>query len=108
MAIPSSWAELTGWVGHIIDVLNLLRQRDINVRSVSGGIDPANSTGRLMLNMLATHADHERELIVERVNAGIAAACPERHEVWPADLRPYSDRKEDPGDRGRTHLGPHS
>jgi DNA invertase Pin-like site-specific DNA recombinase len=27
-----------------------------------------------MLNMLATLAEYERELIVERVNAGIAAA----------------------------------
>ncbi|WP_068484048.1 recombinase family protein [Pseudoclavibacter helvolus] len=61
----------------LIDVLNtvtLLRERGVNVRSVSDGIDPATSTGRLMLNMLATLAEYERELIVERVNAGIAAA----------------------------------
>jgi DNA invertase Pin-like site-specific DNA recombinase len=61
----------------LIDVLNtvaLLRDRGINVRSVSDGIDPATSTGRLMLNMLATLAEYERELIVERVNAGISAA----------------------------------
>jgi DNA invertase Pin-like site-specific DNA recombinase len=61
----------------IIDVLNtvtLLRDRGIHVRSISDGIDPATSTGRLMLNMLATLAEYERELIVERVNAGIAAA----------------------------------
>jgi len=54
--------------------VNLLRDRDVAVRSVSDGIDPATSTGRLMLNMLATLAEYERELIVERVNAGIAAA----------------------------------
>jgi hypothetical protein len=41
---------------------------------ISDGIDPAASTGRLMLNMLATLAEYERELIIERVNAGIAAA----------------------------------
>lgn len=61
----------------LIDVLNtvtLLRDRGIHVRSISDGIDPATSTGRLMLNMLATLAEYERELIVERVNAGIAAA----------------------------------
>ena len=46
----------------------------MQVRSVSDGIDPATSTGRLMLNMLATLAEYERELIVERVTAGIAAA----------------------------------
>ena len=37
-------------------------------------IDPATITGRLMLNMLGTLAEYERELIVERVNAGIAAS----------------------------------
>jgi DNA invertase Pin-like site-specific DNA recombinase len=61
----------------LIDVLNtveLLRGRGIHVRSLSDGIDPATSTGRLMLHMLATLAEYERELIVERVNAGIAAA----------------------------------
>lgn len=61
----------------LIDVLNtvaLLRSRGVQVRSISDGIDPATSTGRLMLNMLATLAEYERELIVERVNAGIAAA----------------------------------
>ena len=61
----------------LIDVLNtvtLLRERGVNVRSISDGIDPATTTGRLMLNMLATLAEYERELIVERVTAGIAAA----------------------------------
>ncbi|MGH3277695.1 MAG: recombinase family protein [Trebonia sp.] len=61
----------------LIDVLNtvsLLRERQINVRSVQDGVDPATSSGRLMLNMLATLARYERELIIERVNAGVAAA----------------------------------
>jgi DNA invertase Pin-like site-specific DNA recombinase len=56
----------------LIDVLNtvkLLRGRGIHVRSISDCIDPATSTGRLMLNMLATLAEYERELIVERVTA---------------------------------------
>ena len=61
----------------LIDVLNTvngLRDSGIAVRSISDGIDPATSTGRLMLNMLATLAEYERELIVERVNAGIAVS----------------------------------
>ncbi|WP_104102700.1 recombinase family protein [Cryobacterium sp. M96] len=61
----------------LIDVLNtvtLLRERGVNVRSISDGIDPATTTGRLMLNMLATLAEYERELIVERVTSGIATA----------------------------------
>ncbi|GAA1683285.1 DNA invertase Pin [Citricoccus zhacaiensis] len=58
----------------VLNTVNLLRDRDVQVKSIADGIDPSTSTGRLMLNMLATLAEYERELIVERVNAGIAAA----------------------------------
>lgn len=58
----------------VLNTVNLLRERGVNVRSISDGIDPTTSTGRMMLNMLASLAEYERELIVERVNAGIAAA----------------------------------
>lgn len=58
----------------VLNTVNLLREADIGIRSVQDGIDPATSSGRLMLNMLATLAEYERELITERVNAGIAAA----------------------------------
>lgn len=58
----------------VLNTVNLLRERGVHVRSISDGIDPVTSTGRMMLNMLATLAEYERELIVERVNAGIAAA----------------------------------
>jgi len=52
----------------------VLRDRGVHLRSVSDAIDPETTAGRMMLNMLATLAEYERELIVERVNAGIAAA----------------------------------
>ena len=58
----------------VLNTVNLLQGRGVALRSLSDGIDPATSTGRLMLNMLATLADYERELITERVNAGVAAA----------------------------------
>jgi DNA invertase Pin-like site-specific DNA recombinase len=61
----------------LVDVLSTvaeLRERGIEVRSISDGIDPSTPTGRLMLGLLGTLAEYERELIRERVNAGIAAA----------------------------------
>lgn len=58
----------------VLNTVNLLRERGVHVRSIADGIDPTTANGRLMLNMLATLAEYERELIVERVNAGIAAA----------------------------------
>ena len=61
----------------LIDVLNTvksLQHAGINVQSVLDGIDPSTKTGRMMLGMLATLAEYERELIIERVNAGIAVS----------------------------------
>lgn len=61
----------------LIDVLNTvtqLRERSVQVRSLQDGIDPSTTSGRLVLNMMATLAEYERELIIERVNAGMEAA----------------------------------
>jgi len=61
----------------LIDVLQTvaaLQARGIGVRSIQDWIDPTTPGGRLMLGMLATLAEYERELIRERANAGIAAA----------------------------------
>jgi DNA invertase Pin-like site-specific DNA recombinase len=61
----------------LLDVLASVadfRARGILVQSISDGIDPSTTSGRLLLHMLSTLAEYERELIIERVNAGIAAA----------------------------------
>lgn len=58
----------------VLNTVNMLRESGINIRSIQDGIDPTTTNGRLMLNMLATLAEYERELITERVNAGIAVA----------------------------------
>lgn len=61
----------------LLDVLATvddLAARGIAVKSLQDGIDPATSTGRLLLGLLGSLAEYERELITEWVNAGIAAA----------------------------------
>lgn len=74
--------ELVVWridrVGRsMIDVITTvadLAERDVSVRSLSDGIDPSTREGRLMLNLMATFAEYERELIQERVQAGVNSA----------------------------------
>lgn len=61
----------------LIDVLNTvaeMQERGIGLRSLVDGIDPSSASGRLQLGLFATLAEYERELINERVRAGVMAA----------------------------------
>jgi DNA invertase Pin-like site-specific DNA recombinase len=61
----------------LIDVLNTvatMQERGIALRSLLDGIDPSNAAGRMQLALFATMAEYERELINERVRAGVMAA----------------------------------
>jgi len=91
----------------VLNTVNLLREAGIGIRSVQDGIDPATTSGRLMLNMLATLAEYERELITERVNAGIAAARASgtvfgRPPIDPVVIAEKLDIANDARGRGRT------
>jgi DNA invertase Pin-like site-specific DNA recombinase len=69
----------------VLNTVNLLRERGVQLSSTSDGIDSTTSTGRLMLNMLASLAEYEREVIVERVNACAVLRPGARHTRarWP-------------------------
>lgn len=47
-----------------------LTERGVHIRTIADGVDTGTSTGRLLLGLLATLADWEREVIRERVIAG--------------------------------------
>lgn len=61
-------------------VLNLaelsrdLRERGVGIKSLTDGVDTSTPTGRMMMGLLSTLAEYEREIIRERINAGIEAA----------------------------------
>lgn len=58
----------------VITTVKDLADRGVALRSLSDGIDPSTREGRLMLNLMATFAEYERELIQERVQAGVDSA----------------------------------
>ena len=61
-------------LAHLSKLLDDLSARGIRFKTVSDGLDTSGSTGRLVLHMLAAVAQFERDLIVERTRAGLAAA----------------------------------
>lgn len=61
-------------VQHLAGLVAELEERGVGFRSLTEGIDTTTAGGRLVFHMLAAVAQFERDLIVERTNAGLAAA----------------------------------
>jgi DNA invertase Pin-like site-specific DNA recombinase len=58
----------------LIELAAGLSARNVDFRSLTDGFDTATSSGRLLFQILASVAEMERELVKERIIAGLAAA----------------------------------
>jgi DNA invertase Pin-like site-specific DNA recombinase len=58
----------------LIDFTDGLRERGVEFRSVTEGIDTTTPAGRFFFHLMGAFAEMERALIRERTNAGLAAA----------------------------------
>ena len=59
---------------HLVDVVEDLAARGIGFKSLRESIDTTTAGGKLVFHIFAALAEFERELIVERTNAGLKAA----------------------------------
>jgi DNA invertase Pin-like site-specific DNA recombinase len=59
---------------HLVSALSDFRARNVEFVSVQDGCDTTTAAGRMVFGVIASLAEFERELIVERVKAGMAAA----------------------------------
>ncbi len=62
---------------HLVNVVEDLKNRNIGLKVLTGQgaqIDTTSSHGRLVFGMFAALSEFERELIIERTQAGLAAA----------------------------------
>ena len=62
---------------HLVNTVDDLRDRGVGLRVLAGAgaeIDTSTANGRLVFGIFAALAEFERELIVERTRAGLAAA----------------------------------
>ncbi|WP_422392035.1 recombinase family protein [Arthrobacter sp. N1] len=58
----------------VVNTVNEILEKGIELQSIMDGVDPSTAQGRLQLHLFATLAEFERELINERVRAGVMAA----------------------------------
>ena len=61
-------------VAHLGELVSGLEARGIALRILGIGLDTGTPTGRLMLNLLGSIAQFEREIMLERQREGIAKA----------------------------------
>lgn len=59
---------------HLVDTIDNLTRRGVNLRSLHEAIDTTTPTGRLMVHLIASLAAFERDLTIERTIAGLEAA----------------------------------
>lgn len=59
---------------HLIDLVNVLMEKEVGLKSLQDPIDTTTAQGRLIFNIFASLAEFERDLIIERTQAGLNAA----------------------------------
>lgn len=60
-------------LGHVVELVAGLHGKGIGLKVLTGGIDTTSSTGWLVFGIFATLAEFERDLVLERTMAGLAA-----------------------------------
>ncbi|WP_296711716.1 recombinase family protein [Rhodoblastus sp.] len=61
-------------VSHLGELVSRLETKGVSLRVLAMGMDTATPTGRLMINLLGSIAQFEREIMLERQREGIAKA----------------------------------
>lgn len=98
---------------HLVTLIEELRQRGVNFRSLTDSIDTSTPMGRFFFHVMGALAEMERELIVERTRAGLAAGhygygCKRDDDRDPPHLQSGTDCtgncRDGPG-RSHCHVG---
>jgi len=61
-------------IGHLSEITRTLERKRANLHVLAMGLDTSTATGRLMLNVIGSVAQFEREMMLERQREGIAKA----------------------------------
>jgi DNA invertase Pin-like site-specific DNA recombinase len=74
----TSLSRLARSLPQMIEIVALLERKGVTLRILDMGLDTSNSTGRLMLNLIGSICQWEREVMLERQRIGIAKARTEK------------------------------
>ena len=60
---------------HLVELMNELQEKEVDLQSLQDPIDTTTAQGRLSLNLFASLAEFERDLIRERTQAGLVVSA---------------------------------
>ena len=72
------------------EIFDRLQRAEVGLRSATEPFDTVSAGGRMMMNILATFAQFERDVLIDRITAGMRTTA-SRGE-WPGGQAPYGDR----------------
>lgn len=78
-------------IRNLIDVVTDLGNRGIDIVILDQGIDTTTAAGKFMFHIMASVAEFERDLIIERTNDGLARARENGGGIPPGRKREYTD-----------------
>lgn len=58
----------------LVNLVDELKEKEVHLKSIKDQIDTSSPSGKLIFNIFASLADFERELIIERTQAGLKSA----------------------------------
>jgi DNA invertase Pin-like site-specific DNA recombinase len=72
--VVHSYSRLSRSLSDLLKIINLLKEKKVTLISLTENFDSNSPQGRLFITVLASLAQFEREILLERQRAGIEAA----------------------------------
>lgn len=94
VVVATKLDRLARSVPHLIQITEVLERKGVSLRILGMGVDTSTPNGKLMLNLLGSIAQWEREVMLERQREGIARAKAEgKYKGRPPTIKPEEIRK---------------
>lgn len=77
----------------LLNIISELHEKGVSIQSLKDNIDTSSTSGKLMMHIFASLAEFERDLIVERTQAGCKVAMAKGKKMGRPKLKRHTKAK---------------